>query len=150
MSVLAGTSPRVDHRLVRAAVLEAPGQPLRVADVAEPEPGAGELLLDVRACGVCRTDVHIRDGEVTGSRLPVIPGHQIVARVLGGGEGTTLAEGARVGVPWLGWTDGDCRFCRSGRENLCEHARFTGLDVDGGYAERVVADERFCLPLPGG
>jgi propanol-preferring alcohol dehydrogenase len=135
---------------MRAAILDEPGLPLRVADVPEPEPCAGELLLEVDACGVCRTDVHIRDGEVTGSRLPVIPGHQIVARVIGGGDGTTLAPGARVGVPWLGWTDGKCRFCRSGRENLCERARFTGLDIDGGYAERVVADERFCLPLPDG
>ena len=135
---------------MRAAVLDSPGAALRLADVPNPEPGPGELLLQVDACGVCRTDVHIRDGEVTGSKLPLIPGHQVVARVAGGGADTRTAPGTRVGIPWLGWTCGECRFCRTGRENLCESARFTGLDVDGGYAEQVVADERFCLPLPDG
>ncbi len=124
---------------MRAAVLDAPGRPLRVAEVAEPSPGPGQLLLRVEACGVCRTDLHLRDGEVEAGHLPLILGHQIVARA---------EEGRRVGVPWLGWTDGDCEYCRSGRENLCVRARFTGRDIDGGYAEWAVADERFCFPLP--
>jgi propanol-preferring alcohol dehydrogenase len=135
---------------MRAMVLREPGRPLEPAEPPDPEPGPGEVLLDVLACGVCRTDVHIRDGEVTGSRLPVVPGHQIVGRVVRGGAGTRLPAGTRVGVPWLGWTCGTCRFCTSGRENLCLRARFTGLDIDGGFAERTVADERFCFPLPDG
>src|SRR5215213_7754268 len=122
-------------------LLDRPGSPLRLADVPEPEAGRGRLRLRVEACGVCRTDLHLRDGELEPGHLPLILGHQIVARVDGGGE--------RVGVPWLGWTDGDCGFCRSGRENLCVHACFTGRDIDGGYAEWTVADERFCFPLPG-
>jgi alcohol dehydrogenase, propanol-preferring len=125
---------------MRAAVLDAPGQPLRIAELPDPEPGPGEVLLRVRACGVCRTDLHIADGELTPGRLPLVPGHQIAAERVDTGE--------RVGVPWLGWTDGTCRFCASGQENLCDAARFTGLDVDGGFAELCVADERFCLPLP--
>jgi propanol-preferring alcohol dehydrogenase len=125
---------------MRAMLLDAPGQPLRAAEVPEPEPCPGQVLLRVHACGVCRTDLHLRDGEVEAGHLPLILGHQIVA---------TTADGERVGVPWLGWTDGDCEYCRSGRENLCRHARFTGRDIDGGYAEWVVADERFCVPLPG-
>ena len=107
--------------------------------MAEPSPGPGQLLLRVEACGVCRTDLHLRDGEVEAGHLPLILGHQIVARD---------DDGRRVGVPWLGWTDGDCEYCRSGRENLCVRARFTGRDIDGGYAEWAVADERFCFPLP--
>jgi propanol-preferring alcohol dehydrogenase len=126
---------------MRAMLLEAPGRPLRAAEVAEPEPGLGRVLLRVHACGVCRTDLHLRDGELEPGHLPLILGHQIVA---------TTEDGRRVGVPWLGWTDGDCEYCRSGRENLCRRARFTGRDVDGGYAEYAVADERFCLPLPAG
>jgi alcohol dehydrogenase, propanol-preferring len=126
---------------MRAAVLDAPGRPLRAADVPEPEAGAGQLLLRVHACGVCRTDLHLRDGELDPGHLPLILGHQIVA---------TTEDGERVGVPWLGWTCGECECCRSGRENLCRRARFTGRDVDGGYAEYAVADERYCLPLPGG
>jgi propanol-preferring alcohol dehydrogenase len=129
-------------------VLERAGDPLRPADLSEPEPGPGQVALEVIACGVCRTDLHIVDGELTEPKLPLVPGHQIVARVTGGGERFT--PGQRVGVPWLGWTDGDCRYCRSGRENLCDNARFTGYDIDGGYAERAVADERFCFPLPDG
>jgi alcohol dehydrogenase, propanol-preferring len=129
-------------------VLDAAGTPLREADLPPPEPGPGELLLEVGACGVCRTDLHIVDGELTEPRLPLVPGHQIVARVSGGGE--RFAAGDRVGVPWLGWTDGTCRYCRSGRENLCDHARFTGYHRDGGYAELAVADERFCFPIPRG
>jgi propanol-preferring alcohol dehydrogenase len=131
---------------MRAAILDAPRQPFRIADVPDPEPGAGELLLEVSACGVCRTDLHIADGELTEPKLPLIQGHQVVARAVNDGE--RYAAGDRVGVPWLGWTDGDCRYCTSGRENLCEHARFTGYDRDGGFAEYVVADERFCLPIP--
>jgi alcohol dehydrogenase, propanol-preferring len=105
----------------------------------DPVPGTNQLLLRVGACGVCRTDLHLRDGEIAATKLPVVLGHQIVART---------QDGRRVGVPWLGWTDSECRYCRSGRENLCVHGRFTGRDIDGGFAELTVADERFCLPLP--
>src|SRR5688500_5482673 len=129
-------------------VLDAPGSPLRAADLPPPEPGAGEALLEVAACAVCRTDLHIVDGELDRPKLPLVLGHQIVARVLEGGE--RFAPGDRVGVPWLGWTCGVCRFCRSGRENLCDRARFTGYDRDGGYAQLAAADERFCFPLPDG
>jgi propanol-preferring alcohol dehydrogenase len=125
---------------VRAMVLDAPGQPLRATELPEPEPGAGQIKVRVHACGVCRTDLHLRDGEVSPGHLPLVLGHQIV--------GTNAASGERVGIPWLGWTDGTCRYCTSGRENLCEHARFTGRDIDGGYAEYAVADPRFCFPLP--
>jgi propanol-preferring alcohol dehydrogenase len=121
-------------------LLERPGRPLVAADVPEPQPGPGQLRLRVEACGVCRTDLHLRDGELEPGHLPLILGHQIVARVDG--------DGRRVGVPWLGWTCGECGYCRSGRENLCVRARFTGCDIDGGYAEWAVADERFCFPLP--
>jgi propanol-preferring alcohol dehydrogenase len=124
---------------VRAAVLEKPGQPLAAATLPDPAPGPGQLLLTVQACGVCRTDLHLRDGEIETPKLPIVLGHQIVG---------TTEDGRRVGVPWLGFTDGECRYCRSGRENLCVNARFTGRDIDGGYAELTVADERFCLPLP--
>jgi propanol-preferring alcohol dehydrogenase len=124
---------------MRAAVLEQPKQPLRTLRLPEPRPTDGQLLLRVHACGVCRTDLHLRDAEIEAHKLPVVLGHQIVA---------TTQDGRRVGVPWLGWTDGDCRYCRSGRENLCVSARFTGRDIDGGFAEWAVADERFCLPLP--
>jgi alcohol dehydrogenase, propanol-preferring len=133
---------------MRAMVLEAARTPLQPAELPDPEPGPGEVLLKVAACAVCRTDLHIVDGELDKPKLPLVPGHQIVAHVLSGGE--RFREGERVGVPWLGWTDGDCRFCRSGRENLCDHARFTGYDRDGGYAELAVADERFCFPIPSG
>jgi alcohol dehydrogenase, propanol-preferring len=135
---------------MRAMVLDEPGRPLAARELADPEPSAGEVLVEVHACGVCRTDLHIRDGEVRGSRLPVVPGHQIVATVLEAGDGAEHAPGSRVGIPWLGWTDGTCRFCVTGRENLCEHAQFTGLDRDGGYATRAVADARFAFPLPEG
>jgi alcohol dehydrogenase, propanol-preferring len=133
---------------MRAMVLDGPGVPLRAAELPDPEPGPGELLLEVHACGVCRTDLHIVDGELTEPKLPLVPGHQIVARVLAGGQ--RFAAGERVGVPWLGWTCGECRYCRSGRENLCDRARFTGYHRDGGYAARAVADERFCFALPDG
>jgi alcohol dehydrogenase, propanol-preferring len=133
---------------MRAMVLDRAGAPLRVAQLPEPEPGPGEVLLEVRACGVCRTDLHIVDGELSKPKLPLVLGHQVVGHVLRGGERFTA--GQRIGVPWLGWTCGECRFCRSGRENLCDRARFTGYDIDGGYAERAVADERFSFPLPDG
>jgi propanol-preferring alcohol dehydrogenase len=132
-------------------VLEQQRRPLRPADLPEPSAGPGQVLLDVRACGVCRTDLHILDGELTEPKLPLVPGHQIVGVVREAGEGVErFAPGDRVGVPWLGWTDGTCRYCRSGRENLCDNARFTGYDLDGGYAEVAAADARFCFPIPEG
>jgi propanol-preferring alcohol dehydrogenase len=133
---------------VRAMVLDEARRPLRLAEMAEPIPAAGQVQLRVRACAVCRTDLHIVDGELPEPKLPLVPGHQIVGEVLGGGA--RFEPGARVGVPWLGWTDGECRYCTSGRENLCDRARFTGYDLDGGYADVVVADERYCFPLPDG
>ncbi len=124
---------------MRAVVLDQPRQPLRPVTLPDPIPEPGQLLLTVGACGVCRTDLHLRDGEIEATRLPVVLGHQIVGRT---------DDGQRFGVPWLGWTDGVCRYCTTGRENLCERAKFTGRDVDGGFAELTVADERYCLPLP--
>jgi propanol-preferring alcohol dehydrogenase len=136
---------------MRAMVLERPGEPLRAVELPDPEPGPGQILIEVRACGVCRTDLHIVDGELAEPKLPLIPGHQIVGTVAGLGEGAErFVPGERVGVPWLGWTDGECRYCRGGRENLCDRARFTGYDLDGGYAELAVADERYCFPIPAG
>ena len=134
---------------MRAMVLEQPGRPLRLAELPQPVPGEGQLLLAVEACGVCRTDLHLLDGELPDPVLPVVPGHEIVARVAGLGpdvQGWRL--GQRVGVPWLGWTCGQCRFCTSGRENLCDRARFTGYQLNGGYAEYALADARYCLALP--
>ena len=132
-------------------VLERQRDPLRPAELPDPRPGPGQVLLSVSACGVCRTDLHIVDGELSEPKLPLVPGHQIVGTVVGGGEGAErFAPGDRVGVPWLAWTCGECRYCRGGRENLCDRARFTGYDVDGGYAELTVADERFCFPIPNG
>ena len=129
--------------------LHAHGEALRLEDLPDPEPGPGQVLLRVRACGVCRTDLHIVDGEVTGASFPITPGHEVVGEVTGNGRGAQrFPLGARVGVPWLGWTCGECRYCLEGRENLCDQPRFTGLDIPGGYAEDVVADERFCLPVP--
>jgi len=122
-------------------VLGGTGQKLSLEQVAAPRASSGQLLLRVRACGVCRTDLHIVDGELDRPKLPLVPGHQIVGET---------EDGRRLGVPWLGWTCGECRFCVSGRENLCDRARFTGYDLDGGYAEWVVADERFCFPIPDG
>ncbi len=124
---------------MRAMVLHAQREPLRLEELPEPEPGPGQVRLRVRACGVCRTDLHVVDGELTRPKLPLVIGHQIVG---------VADDGRRLGVPWLGWTDGTCRYCTSGRENLCVSARFTGYDLDGGYAEWVVADERYCLELP--
>ena len=123
-------------------VLRRAGEALRLEDVPVPEPGPGQVRLRVLACAVCRTDLHIVDGELDRPKLPLVPGHQIV--------GVDETSGRRIGVPWLGWTCGECRFCRSGRENLCLRARFTGYDGDGGYAEYVVADERYCFPIPDG
>jgi alcohol dehydrogenase, propanol-preferring len=134
---------------VRAMVLDSPGEPLRAARAPEPEPGPQEVLIRVRACAVCRTDLHVVDGELPDPKLPLIPGHQIVGTVEEVGERVQrFAPGDRVGVPWLGYTDGTCRYCRTGRENLCDYARFTGYQMDGGYAEYSVADHRFCFPLP--
>jgi propanol-preferring alcohol dehydrogenase len=130
-------------------VLDAPRVPLRPAELPEPAPEAGQVLIAVHACGVCRTDLHVVDGELESPKLPLVPGHQIVGRVVGS-RGQRYVEGDRVGVPWLGWTCGECRYCRSGRENLCDRARFTGYDIDGGYAEYAVADERFAFAVPEG
>jgi len=136
---------------MRAMVLDEPGLSLREADVAAPTLGSGQVLLRVRACGVCRTDLHVVDGELPSLDRPLIPGHQIVGTVEArGGAVGTLSVGDRVGVPWLGWTCGECRFCRTGRENLCPEARYTGYQIDGGYAELAVADARYCFPIPPG
>ena len=131
-------------------LLERFGEPLRLAERERPAPGDGELLVRVAACGVCRTDLHLVDGELPRARLPIVPGHQIVGRIEAVGRGIERFEaGERVGVPWLGWTCGDCVHCRAGRENLCDAARFTGHDLDGGFADYAVADARFAFPLPG-
>jgi alcohol dehydrogenase, propanol-preferring len=132
---------------VRAMVLDAPLEPLRLAVLPDPVTEPGQILIRVRACGVCRTDLHVVDGELPEPKLPLVLGHQIVGEVLDGGS--RFAPGERVGVPWLGWTDGDCRYCLSGRENLCDAARFTGYNLDGGFGELAVADERFCFAIPG-
>jgi alcohol dehydrogenase, propanol-preferring len=129
-------------------LLDAPRTPLRPAELPDPTAPPGQILLRVRACGVCRTDLHIVDGELAHPKLPLVPGHQIVGEVVAGGS--RFAAEARIGVPWLGWTCGECRFCRSGQENFCDRARFTGYDRDGGYAELAVADERYCFPIPEG
>ncbi|MCB0858015.1 MAG: zinc-dependent alcohol dehydrogenase family protein [Solirubrobacterales bacterium] len=134
---------------MRAMVLEEQPGLLSEVDLPVPDPGPGQLLIRVQTCGVCRTDLHIVDGDLTKPKLPLVPGHQIVGTVEACGPGSDrFVSGDRVGVPWLGWTDGTCRFCQEGRENLCESARFTGYDIDGGYAEFAVADQRFCFPLP--
>jgi propanol-preferring alcohol dehydrogenase len=134
---------------MRAMVLKAPLQALAAMEVPQPQPSPGQVLLHVKACAVCRTDLHIVDGELREPKLPLIPGHEIVGIVTANGEGANrFSEGDRVGVPWLGWSCGVCAFCRSGRENLCVRARFTGYTLDGGYAEFTVADERFCFPIP--
>jgi propanol-preferring alcohol dehydrogenase len=135
---------------MRAMVLEAARTPLREVELPDPIPREGQVLLEVHACAVCRTDLHVADGELTKPKLPLVLGHQIVGAVLDGTRSERFEPGARVGVPWLGWTDGTCRYCRAGTENLCDRARFTGYDIDGGYAELTVADERFCFPIPDG
>jgi propanol-preferring alcohol dehydrogenase len=134
---------------MRAMILDALGQQLRLADLPAPTPGPGQLLLRIRACAVCRTDLHVVDGELTQPKLPLIPGHEIVGTVEKLGEGVKgFKIGDRVGVPWLGWTCGNCAYCRHGQENLCEQAKFTGYTLDGGYAEYTVADQRFCFRIP--
>ncbi len=134
---------------MRAMLLDAPGRALRPAEIPRPIPGAGQLLLRVRACGVCRTDLHVVDGELPDAAFPLVLGHEIVGTVVAAGPGASRHRpGDRVGVPWLAWTCGECRYCRGGQENLCAHARFTGYHVPGGYADFTVADERFCFPLP--
>jgi propanol-preferring alcohol dehydrogenase len=134
---------------MRAMLFERPGEPLREAELAMPRPGPRQLLIRVHACGVCRTDLHVVDGELTEPKLPLIPGHEIVGTVVGWGEGVSdFKSGDRVGVPWLGWTCGQCAYCKSGRENLCDFAKFTGYTLDGGYAEYTTADQRYCFPIP--
>src|SRR5258708_11705838 len=134
---------------MRAMVLERPRTPLVMRERAAPEPASGEILIEVAACGVCRTDLHVVDGELPNPKLPIVPGHEIVGRVAAMGAGVAgLAIGERVGVPWLGSTCGLCPYCRSGRENLCDRPLFTGYTRDGGYATRALADARYCFPLP--
>ncbi len=136
---------------MRAIVLEQPHGAVRLAELPRPTPGPRQLLVRVRACAVCRTDLHVVDGELPHAKLPLVPGHEVVGTVEEVGPGVDRARiGTRVGIPWLGWTCGVCDFCRTGRENLCERARFTGYQLDGGYAEYTVADERYCFPLPEG
>ncbi|MGH9338393.1 MAG: zinc-dependent alcohol dehydrogenase family protein [Acidobacteriota bacterium] len=134
---------------MRAMVLEKPGRPLHKADVPVPQPAQGQILVQVSACAVCRTDLHVVDGELPDPKLPLIPGHQIVGRVAASGPAADLfSAGERVGVPWLGWTCGECRYCRSDRENLCERARFTGYTLDGGYAQYMLVDQLYCFHMP--
>src|ERR1051325_1640358 len=134
---------------MRAMLLDAPRQPLRAAEIPTPKPDDTQVLIQIRACAVCRTDLHVVDGELPHPKLPLVLGHEIVGVVAQtGARATRFKTGDRVGVPWLGWACGECQFCRSGRENLCERARFTGYTLDGGYAEFVAADEQFCFPIP--
>lgn len=136
---------------MRAMVLERPGAPLVLTTLPAPAPGPDEVIIEVRACGVCRTDLHVVDGELPHPKLPIIPGHETVGTVVAAGPRVErYRRGDRVGVPWLGWTCGQCQFCRSGRENLCAEARFTGYQIDGGYAELARADQRYCFPIPDG
>ncbi len=140
----------MNHQTMQAMRLHAPGQRLRQESVPVPQPGPGQLQLRIHACGVCRTDLHVVDGELPDPRLPVIPGHEIVGEITALGDGITgFTQGDMVGVPWLGWTCGDCEACSAGRENLCGNARFTGYTLDGGYAEYTVADARYCFPVSG-
>ncbi len=138
---------------MRAMVLDRPGERLRAVDVSEPVPSDGQVLVRVHACGVCRTDLHVVDGELPDPKVPLILGHQVVATVEAVGRSASAdgpGVGDLVGIPWLAWTCGACRQCQAGRENLCERARFTGYTVDGGFAELAVADARYCFPIPGG
>lgn len=136
---------------MRAMVLDAPRQPLRERQCPNPAPGPGQVLVDVSVCGVCRTDLHVVDGDLTEPKLPIIPGHQVVGRVAGWGEGVTgFAVGDRVGIPWLGGSCGACDYCLRGQENLCDDSRYTGYQIDGGFAEQCVADAGFCFPIPEG
>ena len=138
---------------MRAMLLDAPRRPLQPAEIPRPTPGAGQVLLAVNACGVCRTDLHVADGELPHPKLPLVLGHEIVgtvAAVEAAPETERFSVGDRVGVPWLGWTCGECRYCRTGRENLCDRARFTGYQIDGGYADYTAADARYVFPIPSG
>jgi propanol-preferring alcohol dehydrogenase len=136
---------------MRAMVLDAPGEPLRLRDIPEPSPGPGQVMVRVHACGLCRTDLHVVDGDLTEPKLPIVPGHQIVGRVEALGEGVDgVALGARVGIPWLGGSCGRCQYCEADQENLCDASRYTGYQIDGGFAEYCVADARFCFPIPEG
>jgi propanol-preferring alcohol dehydrogenase len=134
--------------VMRAMVLSHPRESLTLQQRPVPVPGPGQVLLKVRACAVCRTDLHVCDDELAGTCYPIIPGHEVVGEVVASGPGVSLTTGARLGVPWLGWTCGECDFCLSGQENLCDRARFTGCNIDGGFADYVVADARYCFPLP--
>jgi alcohol dehydrogenase, propanol-preferring len=134
---------------MRAMLFETPGRPLRLADLPTPKPGAGQFLIRVFACAVCRTDLHVVDGELMQPKLPLIPGHEIVGTIEAKGDGAERFRiGDRIGIPWLGWSCGECAYCDSGQENLCDRARFTGYTIDGGYAEYTVADQRFCFAIP--
>lgn len=136
---------------MRAMVLEKQGEKLKLKDVPRPEPEKGQILIKVHSCGICRTDLHVLDGDLTEPKLPLIPGHQIVGEIIDTSKASgRLAQGARVGVPWLGYSCGECKFCKTDRENLCDRARYTGYQIDGGFAEYCVADERFCFPIPEG
>ena len=136
-------------KVMRAMLLEAQHQPLKLAEVPVPQPGSGQVLLQVHTCGVCRTDLHVLDGDLTEPKLPLILGHQMVGTVVGLGAGVDrFTLGQRIGVPWLGYTDGTCRYCLRGQENLCDNPKFTGYTLDGGYAEYAVADQRYCFRLP--
>ena len=132
---------------MRAMILNTTGQPLEPVELPVPQPGKNEVLIRVTACGVCRTDLHLVDGELPDIHVPVIPGHEIVGEVVDAGPDALLEPGMRVGIPWLGWTCGDCVFCRIHKENLCEHAKFTGYQLDGGYCEYTTADYRYCIPV---
>ena len=135
---------------MRAMVFDQPGAPLQMRSLPRPEPGSGQVLVEVAACAVCRTDLHVVDGDLTEPKRPVVPGHEIVGRIVAVGERVErFATGARVGIPWLGWTCGTCNYCRSGQENLCPDARFTGYQIDGGYAEYALADARYAFPIHG-
>jgi propanol-preferring alcohol dehydrogenase len=139
-----------DPSHMHAMMLDAPGRPLEYRRCPRPEPGPGQVLVEVSACAVCRTDLHVVDGDLTDPKHPIVPGHEIVGRVVATGAGVeAFAAGERVGIPWLGWTCGECRYCRSGQENLCPNARFTGYQIDGGYADYTVADARYCFPIHG-
>ncbi|ENO80077.1 alcohol dehydrogenase catalytic domain-containing protein, partial [Thauera sp. 63] len=141
-------TPAALPRSMRAMVLERPGEALKAVDLPLPVPQPGQILLRVEACGVCRTDLHLVDGELPEPVLPMVPGHEIVGRVAALGPGVQgIDPGLRIGVPWLGWTCGRCHYCRRHQENLCDHARFTGYQIHGGYAEYTVADARYCFPL---
>ncbi len=149
MPFLSGATMNIPKNM-RAMLLEAQRQPLKLAEVPVPQPGRHQVILKVHTCGVCRTDLHVMDGDLTEPRLPLILGHQIVGTVVQLGEGVDrFAPGQRIGVPWLGYTDGTCRYCLRGQENLCDHPAFTGYTLDGGYAEYAVADQRYCFSLPG-